>query len=115
MLPVSQALTAKNQNFLLRGMLREPQNRRNTRVSCCAIISKAPSLLARLAVCCTRLLEDGTCTVSNERCTMMGTLLYVADPGSAFYQAAKRGVQRASDSLNPRAPVIRRCLVNNLC
>ena len=50
---------------------------------------------------------DGTCTVSNERCTVSGTLLYVAAPGNALYQAAERAVQRASDSLNPRARAIR--------
>ena len=55
---------------------------------------------------------DGTCTctVSNERCTTLGTLLYVAAPGSALYQAAEQAeqaVQHASDSLNPRARVIR--------
>ena len=32
--------------------LNQPRNQRSTRVSSCAIISKAPSLLARLTVCC---------------------------------------------------------------
>ena len=117
-LPVSQALAAKNfwPKFSTTRHVRElnrPRNRRSTRVSSCAIISKSPSLLPRLAVCSIRWLRgsmlraDGTCTVSNERCTALGTPLYVAAPSSALYQAAERAVQHASDSLNPRARAIR--------
>ena len=47
---------------------------------------------------------SGTRTVSNERCTALGILLYVAAQGSALYQAAERAVQCASDS-NLRARV----------
>ena len=49
---------------------------------------------------------DGTCAVSDECCTVLGTLLYVAAPDSALYQAAEQAVERASDALNPQARAI---------